>query len=129
MRFVSSSHFLVLVPLNRLNVSVLFFQIGKIDSDVNFFLMCSFQGTSELFRILLIIQSSAADSCHRIAIQTKKPPANTSASSFSFDNSMLLELSNGDKEIRTPDPLLARQVLSQLSYTPIVTDYATWKWA
>lgn len=24
----------------------------------------------------------------------------------------------GDKEIRTPDPLLARQVLSQLSYTP-----------
>ena len=25
----------------------------------------------------------------------------------------------GDKEIRTPDPLLARQVLSQLSYTPI----------
>ena len=26
---------------------------------------------------------------------------------------------SGDKEIRTPDPLLARQVLSQLSYTPI----------
>ena len=25
---------------------------------------------------------------------------------------------NGDKEIRTLDPLLARQVLSQLSYTP-----------
>ena len=26
---------------------------------------------------------------------------------------------NGDEEIRTHDPLLARQVLSQLSYTPI----------
>ena len=26
----------------------------------------------------------------------------------------------GDEEIRTPDPLLARQVLSQLSYTPII---------
>ena len=26
----------------------------------------------------------------------------------------------GDEEIRTPDPLLARQVLSQLSYTPKV---------
>ena len=26
----------------------------------------------------------------------------------------------GDEEIRTPDPLLARQVLSQLSYTPIL---------
>ena len=25
----------------------------------------------------------------------------------------------GDKEIRTLDPLLARQVLSQLSYTPL----------
>ena len=27
-------------------------------------------------------------------------------------------ISGGDKEIRTLDPLLARQVLSQLSYTP-----------
>ena len=27
-------------------------------------------------------------------------------------------LPNGDNEIRTRDPLLARQVLSQLSYTP-----------
>ena len=26
---------------------------------------------------------------------------------------------NGDGEIRTLDPLLARQVLSQLSYTPV----------
>ena len=26
---------------------------------------------------------------------------------------------SGDEGIRTPDPLLARQVLSQLSYTPI----------
>ena len=33
---------------------------------------------------------------------------------------MLFELSNGDKEIRTPDPLLARQVLSQLSYAPSI---------
>ena len=28
-------------------------------------------------------------------------------------------LPNGDNEIRTLDPLLARQVLSQLSYTPM----------
>ena len=33
-----------------------------------------------------------------------------------------LFLYGGDEENRTPDPLLARQVLSQLSYTPI-TDY------
>ena len=31
----------------------------------------------------------------------------------------LLVSRNGDGEIRTLDPLLARQVLSQLSYTPI----------
>ena len=31
----------------------------------------------------------------------------------------LAKMANGgDEEIRTPDPLLARQVLSQLSYTP-----------
>ena len=29
-------------------------------------------------------------------------------------------VSNGDGEIRTLDPLLARQVLSQLSYTPML---------
>ena len=29
-----------------------------------------------------------------------------------------LPIPNGDGEIRTLDPLLARQVLSQLSYTP-----------
>ena len=29
----------------------------------------------------------------------------------------------GDEEDRTPDPLRARQVLSQLSYTPTFVDY------
>ena len=32
---------------------------------------------------------------------------------------MSLLISSGDKGIRTLDPLLARQVLSQLSYTPM----------
>ena len=31
---------------------------------------------------------------------------------------MSMALLCGDKEIRTPDPLLAKQVLYQLSYTP-----------
>ena len=30
----------------------------------------------------------------------------------------------GDEENRTPDPLLARQVLSQLSYTPVWVCYS-----
>ena len=35
-------------------------------------------------------------------------------------NRQVLSLDHGgDEESRTPDPLLARQVLSQLSYTPI----------
>ncbi len=42
-----------------------------------------------------------------------------------FDKLSALKLSNGDNEIRTRDPLLARQVLSQLSYTPIVTSNVT----
>ena len=39
----------------------------------------------------------------------------------------LLKCHGGDEEIRTPDPLLARQVLSQLSYTPIV-GYLSFSW-
>ena len=38
---------------------------------------------------------------------------------FSRYVSVILLLPNGDGEIRTLDPLLARQVLSQLSYAPI----------
>ena len=33
--------------------------------------------------------------------------------------SLAASAAGGDEEDRTPDPLLARQVLSQLSYTPI----------
>ena len=32
---------------------------------------------------------------------------------------ILRRISGGGKEVRTPDPLLAKQVLSQLSYTPM----------
>ena len=34
----------------------------------------------------------------------------------------------GDEENRTPDPLLARQVLSQLSYTPMVRLIVSQAW-
>ena len=33
-------------------------------------------------------------------------------------DSLIVSVFGGGKEIRTPDPLLARQVLYQLSYTP-----------
>ena len=37
---------------------------------------------------------------------------------LAVQNARLFHLASGDGEIRTLDPLLARQVLSQLSYTP-----------
>ena len=40
--------------------------------------------------------------------------------SFAVRLRLHASLSNGDGEIRTLDPLLARQVLSQLSYAPVV---------
>ena len=40
--------------------------------------------------------------------------------SFQRTVSRLVCRVGGDEENRTPDPLLARQVLSQLSYTPMV---------
>ena len=38
---------------------------------------------------------------------------------FSKNKFPILVGNGGDEEIRTPDPLLARQVLSQLSYAPM----------
>ena len=51
---------------------------------------------------------------------------------FGFQGTMeeeILSSSNGDDEDRTRDPLLARQVLSQLSYTPILLSLRVFKWA
>ena len=39
---------------------------------------------------------------------------------FSKNNQRNFMFRSGDKGIRTLDPLLARQVLSQLSYTPVL---------
>ena len=44
---------------------------------------------------------------------------------FSRYIAVSFQIPNGDGEIRTLDPLLARQVLSQLSYTPIFDPAAT----
>ena len=45
--------------------------------------------------------------------------ASVSSEVFSTSFFPLVTSANGDGEIRTLDPLLARQVLSQLSYTPM----------
>ena len=68
----------------------------------------SFQGTT-LWRVLpfrKVVGSSGLE-----------PP--TSRLSGARSNHLSYEpIFGGDKEARTPDPLLAKQVLSQLSYTP-----------
>ena len=38
---------------------------------------------------------------------------------YVYSSPLLTHRRGGDEENRTPDPLLARQVLSQLSYTPM----------
>ena len=45
---------------------------------------------------------------------------------FSISFFLLVTSANGDGEIRTLDPLLARQVLSQLSYAPIPDGSLVW---
>ena len=68
----------------------------------------SFQGTT-LWRVLpfrKVVGSSGLE-----------PP--TSRLSGARSNHLSYDpIFGGDKEARTPDPLLAKQVLSQLSYTP-----------
>ena len=52
------------------------------------------------------------------------------SSLFNFQTSIhRITCVGGDKENRTPDPLLARQVLSQLSYTPILNYKENCWWA
>ena len=51
--------------------------------------------------------------------------ASVSSEVFSTSFFPLVTSANGDGEIRTLDPLLARQVLSQLSYTPIMNPAST----
>ena len=42
---------------------------------------------------------------------------------------VVVKVQSGDEGIRTPDPLLARQVLSQLSYIPMQGKKYFLKWA
>ena len=78
----------------------------------------SFQGTT-LWRVLpfrKVVGSSGLE-----------PP--TSRLSGARSNHLSYEpIHGGDEEDRTPDPLLAKQVLSQLSYNPMYINSMNW-WA
>ena len=86
--------------------------------------MCSFQGTNDNSRfshLWIRTHSVLITDILRIFFLEKKHRRSqiNLHRRFFFSTKAALKLSNGDKEIRTPDPLLARQVLSQLSYTPM----------
>ena len=61
------------------------------------------------FRIRLLLEQNQDFVRKRIGLEL-----------FTLHLNLKLLRFNGDGEIRTLDPLLARQVLSQLSYTPVV---------
>ena len=69
-------------------------------------MLCSFQSASALRRLPLTF----------VRAESLKVPSRPTATKLLYSN-----LNGGDEEDRTPDPLRARQVLSQLSYTPIFT--------
>ncbi len=70
---------------------------------------------SDVFSFGLILRYSVFKV--RMGLSGLEPP--TSRLSGVRSNRLSYKPMNGDGEIRTHDPLLARQVLSQLSYTPI----------
>ena len=48
---------------------------------------------------------------------------------LSYEPISILKDGGGDERDRTDDPLLAKQVLSQLSYTPVSDLYIFWSFA
>ena len=66
-----------------------------------------------------------ADTRHTLEVAVQLPQ-NISRNGAHATRKQFYFLANGDGEIRTHDPLLARQVLSQLSYTPI-SKISLWK--
>ena len=91
---------------------------------VSFFPLCTFQRTNNLW--------TSHDWSHRILASSVSLPTTSTSLLSGRSNPNLLSIhlttkvtrildhiiNGGDEEDRTPDPLLARQVLSQLSYTP-----------
>ena len=76
----------------------------------HFYSICGFQGTYLMYVRSTKLEKTSLSFTNGLALN----------SSVALRLILIKLLSaNGDGEIRTLDPLLARQVLSQLSYTPI----------
>ena len=75
--------------------------------------MCSFQrsNSQQLLRVVMVGISGLEPPTSRLSgVRSNQLSYKPISKSFDF---------SGDEEIRTLDPLLARQVLSQLSYVPV----------
>ena len=94
--------------------------------------MFSFQGTIEILVILVHnasfnesaaalragIRRHNASHCRKLANNLLRKCLTGRLLGLYAVAILLCKIAGGDEENRTPDPLLARQVLSQLSYTP-----------
>ena len=88
---------------------------------INLFSVCSFQGTfsGAVWFITCCVEPVHKQRCYKS--DTSEELRWTSKLCLRVSSLKFFGLStSGDNEIRTRDPLLARQVLSQLSYTPII---------
>ena len=91
----------------------------KLTNILNHCLICDFQGTEmektikfspyQLLSLYFVFDSYSLRALVCLRLN----------SNFAYRLVFVKFSGNGDGEIRTLDPLLARQVLSQLSYTPI----------
>ena len=92
------------------------------------FLVCSFQGTCAMLWMRAHRKTTAWQTCLSKLVcflmyrQTCRDREN-----FVLEVGRIHLITNGDNEIRTRDLLLARQALSQLSYTPVGLSYYIWK--
>lgn len=94
----------------------LFILLSKIIPVFNIFYLIILKGV--LLYFLLRFYSNSFISSYLQCLYNFRPAGLNLLSSISKTDNLIFGLGGG-KEDRTPDPLLAKQVLSQLSYTPV----------
>ena len=110
----SSLHFLHFIQFSRFDLKSFLFLVGTNGLEPSTSRLSGVRSNHLSYAPLEARSSDARFSFISRRSLVQSPP-HFLASCFS-----LLASSGGDEEDRTPDPLLAKQVLSQLSYTPAV---------
>ena len=102
-----------MVLVNFISAIVVFVPLSK---STQYFALSQLIFRCSIFKVHIEHGSSSSEEL--VGTSGLEPP--TSRLSGARSNHLsYAPMSGGDEEVRTPDPLRARQVLSQLSYTPI----------